>query len=116
MLRWAIQVAVLVLACPAWLAAQERQIASYSGVSGTLGPQWVSGDWQLFEKYGLRVEWVFMSGAVRGIQALISGGTHYYTGDPVAAISAALQGGDLVSIGTMLNRIPGNLIARKKIR
>jgi ABC-type nitrate/sulfonate/bicarbonate transport system substrate-binding protein len=108
--------AVLLLGNAPRLLAQERHIATYSGVSGTLGPQWVSVDRRLFEKYGLKVEWVFMSGAVRGIQALISGGTNYYTGDPVPALSASLQGGDVVSIGTMLNRIPGSLLARKEIR
>ena len=79
--------AVLFLGNAPRLLAQERHIATYSGVSGTLGPQWVSVDRRLFEQYGLKVEWVLMSGAVRGIQALISGSTNYYTGDPVAAIS-----------------------------
>ena len=73
-------------------------------------------DRHLFEKYGLKIEWVLMSGGVRGIQALLSGSTSYYTGDPVGAISASLQGGDIVIVGTMLNRIPGSLVARKEIR
>ena len=57
-----------------------------------------------------------MTGAVRGIQALLSGSTSYYTGDPVAAMAVSFQGGDIVIIGTLLNRIPGSLIARKDIR
>src|SRR5262249_40769963 len=40
----------------------------------------------------------------------------FYTGDPVGAISVSLQGGDIIIIGTMLNRIPGSLVARKEIR
>ena len=57
-----------------------------------------------------------MTGGVRGIQALLSASTSYYTGDPVGAIAVSLQGGDIVIIGTMLNRIPGSLVARKDIR
>ena len=45
------------------------------------------------------IEWVLMTGGVRGIQALLSGSTSYYTGDPVGAIAVSLQGGDIVIIG-----------------
>ena len=108
--------AILLLGIASGLPAQERHIATYAGVSGSLGPQWVSVDRHLFEKYGLKIEWVLMTGGVRGIQALLSGGTSYYTGDPVGAISVSLQGGDIIIIGTMLNRIPGSIVARKEIR
>jgi ABC-type nitrate/sulfonate/bicarbonate transport system substrate-binding protein len=108
--------AILLLGIAPGLFAQERHIATYAGVSGSLGPQWVSVDRHLFEKYGLKIEWVLMTGGVRGIQALLSGSTSYYTGDPVGAISVFLQGGDIIIIGTMLNRIPGSIVARKEIR
>ena len=109
-------VTILLFGIAPSLLAQERQIATYSGFSGSLGPQWVSVDQRLFEKYGSKIEWVLMTGAVRGTQALVSGSANYYTGDPVAAISVSLQGGDIVIIGTMLNRIVGSLVARKEIR
>ena len=113
----ALALAVLVLLCSGTrLPAQERHIATYGGVSGSLGPQWLGVDRRIFEKYGTKIEWVLMTGAVRGIQALLSGSTSYYTGDPVAAMAASSQGGDVVIIGTLLNRIPGSLIARKEIR
>lgn len=108
--------AILLLGVAHGILGQERHIATYAGVSGSLGPQWVSVDRHLFEKYGLKIEWVLMTGGVRGIQALLSGSTSYYTGDPVGAISASLQGGDIIIIGTMLNRIPGSIVARKEIR
>src|SRR5262245_1569888 len=112
----ALALSVLVLLCSAAsLLAQERHIATYGGVSGSLGPQWLGVDRRIFEKYGTKIEWVLMTGAVRGIQALLSGSTSYYTGDPVAAMAVSFQGGDIVIIGTLLNRIPGSLIARKDI-
>ena len=116
MLRALSLATVFFLSCAPSLLAQEQHIATYGGMSGSLGPQWVSVDRHLFEKYGLKIEWVLMTGGVRGIQALLSGGTSYYTGDPVGAISVSLQGGDIIIIGTMLNRIPGSLVARKEIR
>ena len=108
-------VTILLFGIAPGLLAQERQIATYSGFSGSLGPQWVGVDQHLFEKYGSKIEWVLMTGAVRGTQALVSGSANYYTGDPVAAIAVSLQGGDIVIIGTMLNRIVGSLVARMEI-
>src|SRR5438132_13649968 len=116
MLR-ALSLAALVVLCSARsLLGQERYIATYGGVSGSLGPQWLGVDRRIFEKYGTKIEWVLMTGGVRGIQALLSGSTSYYTGDPVGAIAVSLQGGDIVIIGTMLNRIVGSIVARKEIR
>ena len=109
-------VTILLFGIAPGLLAQERHIATYGGVSGSLGPQWLGVDRRIFEKYGTKIEWVLMTGAVRGIQALLSGSTSYYTGDPVAAMAVSFQGGDIVIIGTLLNRIPGSLIARKDIR
>src|SRR5262245_9863373 len=103
---------LVLLRCATSLLAQGH-MATYGGVSGSLGPQWLGVDRRIFEKYGTKIEWVLMTGGVRGIQALLSGSTSYYTGDPVGAIAVALQGGDIVIIGTMLNRIPGSLVARK---
>src|SRR5689334_5330006 len=62
-------VTILLFGIAPGLLAQERQIATYSGLSGSLGPQWVSVDRHLFEKYGSKIEWVLMTGGVRGIQA-----------------------------------------------
>ena len=73
MLR-ALSLAALVLLCSATsLLAQERHIATYGGVSGSLGPQWLGVDRRIFEKYGTKIEWVLMTGGVRGIQALLRG-------------------------------------------
>jgi ABC-type nitrate/sulfonate/bicarbonate transport system substrate-binding protein len=116
MLRVLSLTSIVVLCSATSLLAQDRHIATYAGVSGSIGPQWLGVDRRIFEKYGTKIEWVLMTGAVRGIQALLSGSTSYYTGDPVAAMAASFQGGDVVIIGTLLNRIPGSLIARKEIR
>jgi hypothetical protein len=54
MLR-ALSLAALAVLCSATsLLAQERHIATYSGVSGRLGPQWFGVDRPVFEKYGTK--------------------------------------------------------------
>lgn len=116
MLKRLYLIIILLLIIPLASHAQERHIATYAGVSGSLGPQWTCVDLALFAKYGLNVEWVLMTGGSRGIQAMLSGNTSFFTGDPVGAISVALQGGDIAVIGTMLNRLPGSIAARKEIR
>src|ERR1700751_1985267 len=53
---------LLVLLCSGpSLLAQERHIATYGGVSGSLGPQWLGVDRRIFEKYGTKIEWVLMT-------------------------------------------------------
>src|SRR5262249_58040922 len=90
MLR-ALSLVALVLLCSATsLLAQERHIATYGGGSGSLGPQWLAGGRRKFEKYGTQIEWVLMTGGGRGIQAMLGGGTPYYTRGPVGALSGSL--------------------------
>jgi hypothetical protein len=60
-------VTILLFGIVPGLLAQERQIATYSGLSGSLGPQWVSVDRRLFEKYGSKIEWVLMCARDTGI-------------------------------------------------
>ncbi len=116
MLRALSLAAIFTVVLAQTLVGQERYIATYSGISGSQGPQWVTVDLPLFEKYGLKVEWVLMSGGVRGIQALLSGSSEFFTGDPVGAISVALQKGDIAVVAALLDAIPGGILARKEIR
>ena len=57
------------------LFAQIRFIHSHSGTSSSQGAVWAAKDLGLFEKYGLNVDLVFISGGARGMQALLGGST-----------------------------------------
>jgi len=117
MLKRVFFLVVPVLWMPLTLLGQQLYVVSFAGVGGPAGAALMATQYLgLFEKYGLNADPVFIAGGARGIQSLLGGSTHFYTGDAIAPMSAALRGGDVVIIGATQNTIPGGLIARKDIR
>jgi len=107
---------VLYLLFPSASLAKDSYGISYGGISGYQAPLWAAKDWGLFEKYGLNTDLVLVLGAARGMQALISGSTHFHQGDATAAMNTRLQGSDLVIIAGFLNRFPFSMVVQKSIR
>ena len=107
---------ILLGSSPAHLRGQELNLASYAGISAGTAPLWLTKDQGLFEKYGLNTDLVYIPGGARGIQALLAGSIHFYTGDGIAPMSAMLLGADVVIIGVSENKIPGGLVTRKDIQ
>jgi NitT/TauT family transport system substrate-binding protein len=107
---------ILLVSSPANLQGQELHLASYAGIAAGTAPLWVTKDQGLFEKYGLNAGLVYIPGGARGIQALVAGSIHFYTGDGLAPMSAMLGGADVVIIGVSENKIPGALVTRKEIQ
>lgn len=107
---------ILLLGSGLSVFAQERYLVAFSGVSGSQGALWSTKDLGVFGKYGLNAELIFIAGGARGVQALLGGSVHFYTGDPIAPMSAMLQGGEIAIIGATINQIPGSLVTRKEIR
>lgn len=107
---------VLLFSIPLALRAEEKFIASDAGVGGGHGPSWICQDLKIFQKHGLNVDLVFVTGATRGTQALLGGSTDFYLGDAISPVPAILRGGDMVMIGAFENFAPGGLLARKEIR
>lgn len=96
--------------------AQERYAASYAGFAGYQVPLWAAKDVGLLAKYELNVDLVFVPGAARGVQALLSGSTHFALVDPTSPLTAMLQGADLILVAGSLNKFPFSLVTRKEIR
>ena len=92
------------------LLAQERYAASYAGFAGYQAPLWAAKDLGLLTKQDLNVDVVFVPGAARGVQALLSGSTHFALIDPTAPLTAMLQGADLILVGGSLNKFPFSLV------
>ncbi len=105
-----------------WLAlsggplAQERYAASYGGFAGYQVPLWAAKDLGLLSKYGFNMDLVFVPGAARGVQALLSGSTQFAQIDPTSPLTAMLQGVDLIIVAGSLNKFPFSLVAQKEIR
>jgi ABC-type nitrate/sulfonate/bicarbonate transport system substrate-binding protein len=77
---------------------------------------WVAKDTHLFEKYGLDATVIYISGSVRGIQAILAGEIPIGEGGGPGLTSARLAGGDVVAIAGNINVLPYYLVAQPSIK
>jgi ABC-type nitrate/sulfonate/bicarbonate transport system substrate-binding protein len=99
-------------------AAQEKIKFPVSASSKTLGysPLWVAWRQGFFEKNGLDVEVVLMSGADKSVMALVGGSTYSAAGAADAMITVVDQGLDLVSVGGVINGLTHMILGGKKFK
>ena len=115
MIKMLLLSALLFLNCPRIIFAQTHFIHSHSGTSSTQLAVWAAKDLNLFTKYGLDVDLVFISGGARGMQALIGGSTQSSDSDGVAPVYAILHGGDAVIVAGLNNKTLFKFVAQKDI-
>jgi len=101
---------------PSGLLAQQRHLHSSAGVGSNQLPMYVAKDLGIFDKYGLNVELIVITGGARSLQALFGGSTHSANMAAMAPVSAVLSGGDIVIVGAILNKSLQKFVARKEIR
>src|SRR6266850_1898413 len=107
--------ALLFLNCRQIVLAQTQFAHSHSGTSSSQLAVWAAKDLNLFAKYRLDVDLVFISGGARGMQALIGGSTQSADSDGVAPIHAILRGGDAVIVTGLNNKTLFNFVTQKEI-
>jgi len=104
------------LSAPSSLLALERHIHSGAGQSPQQLPIYAAKDLGLFQKYGLDVELVVITGGATLLQALIGQSINSANGSAMAPARAILSGADLAIIGTILNKNLYTFVTRKDIR
>lgn len=99
-----------------FLGAAEKMNTSY--ITITPGPSliWVAKDAGMFQKQGLDATIIFISGSVRGIQAILAGEIPIGEGGGPGLASAKLAGGDLVAIAGNINVLPYYLVVHQGIK
>jgi ABC-type nitrate/sulfonate/bicarbonate transport system substrate-binding protein len=99
-------------------AAQEKIKFPVSASSKTLGysPLWVAWRQGFFEKNGLDVQVVLMSGADKSVMALVGGSTYSAAGAADAMMTVVDQGMDLVSVGGVINGLTHMILGAKKFK
>ena len=106
---------IFFFSCSVNLFAQSRFIHSHSGTSSTQLAIWAAKDLGLFEKYGVDVDLVFISGGARTMQALLGGSIQASDSDGVGPVNAILRGGDAVIIAGLINKSLFKFVAQKEI-
>ena len=98
--------------------AQEKVKFPVSASSKTLGysPMWVALKQGFFDRNGLDVQLVLISGADKSMMALLGGSVYVSSGAIDAGIAAAEQGADLVSLGGIINGLTHMIMGAKKFR
>src|SRR5262245_65415226 len=107
--------AILFINLPRFGLAQTHFAHSHSGTSSSQLAVWAAKDLNLFAKYRLDVDLVFISGGARGMQALIGGSTQSADSDGVAPIRAILRGGDAVIFAGLNNKTLFEFVTQKEI-
>ena len=99
-------------------SAQEKFKFPVSASSKTLGysPLWVASKQGFFERQGLDVQLVLVSGADKSTMALIGGSVLVGSGSIDATIGATEQGADLVATGGVINGLTHMLMGAKKFK
>ncbi|HZD39612.1 MAG TPA: ABC transporter substrate-binding protein [Terriglobales bacterium] len=107
---------LFLVSAPVTLLAQERYAISYGGTAGFQASIWAMEDLGTLEKYSLPADVVLVPGTTRSIQALLGGSIHFAQVDAAGALTAILNGADLVIVGGTMNKIPFSMVTQPGIR
>ena len=119
---WHRLLARLMCAALAWsalsqmAAADETLTVGYSSFSGHYVPLWIAVEDRLGKKYGLDLKAVY-AGRARPQQLLMSGETPLVMATGTGALTSHVLGvKDQVIIMTLVNRVPGVIVAKPEIK
>jgi len=104
------------LSSPRPVSAQKINTAYISTTPGTSTVIQVAKDARLFDKHGIDATVIFISGSVRGIQAILAGEIPIGEGGGPGLASARLAGGDVVAIAGNVNVLPYYLVSHPSIK
>src|SRR5258705_5853045 len=114
-----IRVLILFISCLATVGigfAAEKLIADYGGHAGFQSAVWVAKDLRIFEKYGLDVEVIMITGSARSVAALLGGSTQFATGSATGPLAAAAKGSDIKILAASYNKFPYAFVVKPDIR
>src|SRR4029077_15094877 len=100
-------VAAAVISCliatSAWSQTRTKLNVIYPAISGINAPLWYATEQNLFPKYGLDVELIYIPTALQVTRVVLTGDSKMaFSGGP-PVVSAVLSGADLVFIGGVAN-------------
>ncbi|MEX0807012.1 MAG: ABC transporter substrate-binding protein [Candidatus Binatia bacterium] len=83
---------------------------------GQFAPLWITKEAKLFEKYGNRVQLIFIQGATSAAAALISGDAQVGMFSPQVVIETTMKGLDLTMFGRLGNSMDNRIFGRRGIK
>ena len=96
--------------------AAEKLVSDYGGHAGFQSATWVAKDLKIFDKHGLDMEVLMITGAARSVAALLGNSTHFSTGSATGPLAAAVRGSDVKIIAASYNKFPYAFVVKPDIR
>jgi NitT/TauT family transport system substrate-binding protein len=96
--------------------AAERLRVAYPAIAPGSTPSWVTADKKIWQKYGLEVEPILVSGGARAVPALIGQSVQFLIGSDTGVTTASLQGIPLARLGVTMNTLGSSLLTQPSIQ
>lgn len=107
---------LLVLVLRGHAGAADKIVADFGGLSGFQSASWVAKDLKIFDKYGLDVDLIMITGGARSVAALLGGSTQFATGSGTAPLLAYARGSDVTILAASYNKFPYSFVVKPDIR
>lgn len=104
-----------IVSAPLQAATLEKLNASYGAISGSMAPIWVAKEARLFEKQGLDLNLVYISGGPRAVMSLLGGSLQFVNHSGMPALEAHQRGADTAMIASPLNQLEHSLVVQKNL-
>jgi len=108
--------ACFVLALPWRSAYAQQQTLAFSSVDSPNANWYIAKEKQLYKKYGLDVELIFIPSSTTTISAVVAGSVAVGNISGGATANAAVGGANVVAVGCFINTLPYELIVQESIR
>ncbi|MBI4522984.1 MAG: ABC transporter substrate-binding protein [Deltaproteobacteria bacterium] len=96
--------------------AADKIVADFGGLGGFQSTMWVAKDLKIFDKNGLDVDLIMITGGARSVAVLLSGNTQFATGSATTPLLATARGSDLVIVAASYNYFPFSIVSKPDIR
>jgi NitT/TauT family transport system substrate-binding protein len=91
------------IANPVWSQTRTKLHVIYPAISGINAPLWYATEQNVFPKYGLDVELIYIPTALQVTRVVLTGDSQIAFSGGAPVVSAALSGADLVFVGGVAN-------------
>src|SRR6266568_6177510 len=112
---WTVFFLIEMLSAFAQAATAEKINASYGAISGSMAPIWVAKEARLFDKQGVDLNLVYISGGPRSIMSLIGGSVQFVNHSGMPALEPYQCSADTALIASPLKQLEHSLVVQNTI-
>lgn len=94
----------------------DKIVADFGGLGAFQSTTWVAKDLQIFDKYGLNVDLVMITGGARSVGALLGGSTQFSSGSATTPLLASARSSEIAIIAASYNHFPFSFVSRPEIK